>query len=153
MHGVVTLRELTEDDLPILFTHQIDEEAAKMAAFPSRNLNAFLEHWRKVLKDDSGLKRCIVVDGEVAGYVVSWDSEEGRLIGYWVGREFWGQGVATDSVAEFLRIETQRPLHAVVAKHNIGSIRVLARNGFVPLDERLSDFHAETVEEIVFELT
>lgn len=153
MSRVVTLRELTEDDLPILFTHQIDVEATRMAAFPSRDRGSFLEHWRKVLADDTGLKRCMVVNGEVAGYVVSWDSEDGRMIGYWVGREFWGKGVATDSVAAFLRIETQRPLRAAVAKHNIGSIRVLAKNGFFPIEERHSDLHNEGVDEIVFELT
>jgi len=153
MSRVVTLRELTENDLPILFRHQIDEEATRMAAFPSRDLESFLRHWRKVLADDTGLKRCIVVDGEVAGHVVSWSSDDGRVIGYWLGREFWGRGVATDSVEAFLRIETKRPLHAVVAKHNIGSIRVLGRNGFVAIAERFSDSHGETIEEIVFELT
>ncbi len=58
-----------------------------------------------------------------------------RLIGYWFGREYWGKGVATRALAEFLQGMTERPIHAHVAEHNGGSIRVLEKCGFT-LDHR-----------------
>jgi hypothetical protein len=38
----VTLREVTKEDLPIFFEHQLDAEATRMAAFPSRDREAFM---------------------------------------------------------------------------------------------------------------
>jgi RimJ/RimL family protein N-acetyltransferase len=77
----------------------------------------------------------ILVDGRVAGNVVSFESEGRRLVGYWIGREFWGRGIASRALALFLRYDTVRPLEALVAKHNAGSIRVLEKNGFVRVGE------------------
>jgi hypothetical protein len=62
---------------------------------------------------------------------VSWNNTDGREVGYWLGREFWGQGIATQALALFLEEEPTRPLVAHVAKHNIGSRRVLEKCGFV----------------------
>ena len=51
-------------------------------------------------------------------------------VGYWIGKEHWGQGVATRALAAFLQFVTERPLRAHVAAHNVGSIRVLEKCGF-----------------------
>jgi hypothetical protein len=40
------LRNVTDEDLPIFFEHQRDPEALRMAAFPSRERDAFMIHWR-----------------------------------------------------------------------------------------------------------
>lgn len=45
------------------------------------------------------------------------------------GKEHWGS-VATRALAAFLRLVTERPLHAHVAQHNVGSRRVLEKCGF-----------------------
>jgi|GEM_PF-5623469 len=37
MASTVSLRDVTESDLPIFFAHQLDPEAVRMAAFPVRN--------------------------------------------------------------------------------------------------------------------
>jgi RimJ/RimL family protein N-acetyltransferase len=127
----MTLRDVEEDDLPIFFEHQRDPAATQMAAFPAREREAFFLHWRvNVLGNASGRTKTIVVDGSVAGNVVSWEQGGKRLVGYWVGRDFWGRGVATAAVTEFVAHETTRPLHAYVAAHNVGSIRVLEKCGF-----------------------
>ena len=68
---------------------------------------------------------------QVVGNIGSWTQEERRLIGYWIGHEYWGRGIATAALAEFLGHDRARPLHALVAAHNIGSIRVLEKCGFV----------------------
>ena len=100
--------------------------------------------------------RTIVVDGEVAGNVVSWKEAAGRrLVGYWVGREFWGHGIATAALALFLNQVTERPLHAYVATSNVGSIRVLEKCGFrrLPMDAQAPASNArDGIEEAVLAL-
>jgi RimJ/RimL family protein N-acetyltransferase len=126
------LRDVIEDDLPLFFEHQRDPEAAQMVPFTPREHEAFMTHWRtRVLGDPANLKKTIVVDGAVAGNVVSWEGDGKRLVGYWLGRAHWGRGVATAALAEFVADhERRRPLHAYVSAHNRGSIRVLEKCGF-----------------------
>jgi RimJ/RimL family protein N-acetyltransferase len=91
----VLLREVMESDLPVFFEHQRDPEVNRMAAFAARDRDAFMAHWSKILGDHSVVTRTIIADGHVAGNVVSWE-HSGRLeVGYWIGREFWGRGIAT----------------------------------------------------------
>jgi RimJ/RimL family protein N-acetyltransferase len=52
------------------------------------------------------------------------------VIGYWLGREHWGRGIATDALREFLELVDERPLQATVAHANHASVRVLEKNGF-----------------------
>ncbi|MDP1827950.1 MAG: GNAT family N-acetyltransferase [Archangium sp.] len=126
------LRETEEGDLPALYEHQRDPEAARMAAFTPRDLPAFLHHWRtRILGDPRVRARTIVVDERIAGFVSSWTQGEARLIAYWVAREHWGRGVATAALAEFVeRVDPMRPLDAFVATSNHGSVRVLEKCGF-----------------------
>ena len=71
-----------------------------------------------------------MADGTVAGNIASWEQDGQRLLGYWVGREHWGRGVATQALAQFARQVTARPLYAHVAVHNAGSVRVLEKCAF-----------------------
>jgi len=90
-----------------------------------------MPHWHKILANKTGKALAIVVNGEVAGYIVSYLMHGQREVGYWLGREFWGQGIATEALSQFLKSETERPLHARVTKSNAGSLRVLQKCGFV----------------------
>jgi [ribosomal protein S5]-alanine N-acetyltransferase len=55
-------------------------------------------------------------------------------IGYWVARPFWGQGIATAAVraaCEYAFAEWKLVrIHAYVFDFNLGSARVLEKNGF-----------------------
>jgi RimJ/RimL family protein N-acetyltransferase len=126
----VRLRDVTADDLPIFFEHQLDPEATQMAAFPSRDRPAFMAHWTRILADETTATKTILVDGQVAGNVGSWEQGGEREVGYWLGRAYWGRGVATQALAAFLEHVPQRPLHAYVVKHNLASLRVLQKCGF-----------------------
>jgi RimJ/RimL family protein N-acetyltransferase len=126
----VTLRDVRQGDLPVFFEHQLDPEATRMAAFEARDQDAFTAHWSKVLGDDAIDKKTILVDGQVAGNVVSWEQDGRREVGYWIGRKYWGGGVATRALSKFLDLVKTRPLYAHVAKHNAASIRVLEKCGF-----------------------
>ena len=126
----VVLREVRDDDLPVFWAHSRDEEARKMAAVEARDEEAFWAHWARLRADESTVTRTIVVDGEVAGHLLSFERRDRREVGYWLGREFWGRGVATSALAAFLRLERSRPLHAGVAHANTASRRVLEKCGF-----------------------
>jgi RimJ/RimL family protein N-acetyltransferase len=125
-----------------------------MALFPAREREAFDAHWRKILADDSLVVRAIEVDGEVAGNLGSWEQDGRQFVGYWLGREFWGRGLATAALGEFVEELEVRPLHAWVASSNLGSIRVLEKCGFDQVGSRAEhdDRFGEVVEELLFEL-
>ncbi len=128
--SAVTIRKVTDDDLPVFFDHQREDEACAMAAFPARGWDAHMAHWRKILRDETVTVRTVLCDGAVAGNVVSFDQGGAREVGYWIGRAHWGKGVATAALAAFLRVERRRPLVAHVAAGNTGSRRVLEKCGF-----------------------
>jgi RimJ/RimL family protein N-acetyltransferase len=90
----------------------------------------------------------MLADGEVAGDIGSWEQDGVREVGYWVGRAFWGRGIATRALEQFLGVIDVRPLRAHVARTNIASARVLEKCGFVVVGE---DQH-DGVEELVLEL-
>ena len=66
----------------------------------------------------------------MAGYIGSWQESGQEMLGYWIGREHWGRGVATAALAAFVAEVTERPLFAHVVNSNAGSIRVLEKCGF-----------------------
>ena len=127
----VLLPDVAEGDLPVFFEHQRDPEACRMAAFPARDREAFMAHWKvKVLGNDTVVKQTILFSDQVAGHIVCFEQSGRRLVGYWLGKHFWGKGLATRALSEFLVHEQTRPLDAYVAKHNLASIRVLEKCGF-----------------------
>ncbi len=151
----VQLRDVTVEDLPVLFEHQRDPQANEMAAFSPRDHEAFTAHWTKILGDEAVTKRAIVLgDGAVAGYVVSYATGGRTLVGYWVGRAHWGQGVATRALGAFVGQITVRPLYAFVAKRNGASIRVLEKCGFTKCGESMGppDASGAAVEEFLMVL-
>jgi len=107
-----------------------------------------MAHWRKILTDETTIVRTILFDGHVAGNLVSWVGSGERDIGYWLGREYWGKGIASEALKQFLEHVTERPLYAHVARHNIGSLRVLEKSGFQVHGED----QVEGIEEFIMKL-
>jgi RimJ/RimL family protein N-acetyltransferase/protein tyrosine phosphatase (PTP) superfamily phosphohydrolase (DUF442 family) len=142
--GPVQLRDVLETDLPIFFEQQLDPDAARMAAFPSRSRDTFMVHWAKILADENVQTQTILFNGQVAGNIVSFEQDGKREVGYWLGKEFWDQGVATRALADFLGQVKVRPLYAYVAKHNLASRRVLEKCGFA--------FDSEDIEGLILKL-
>ncbi len=148
------LRDVCEADLPFLFEHQADPDACRMAVFRPRERAAFMEHWKKTLADAEVTKRAIVVGSKIAGSIVAFNRSGQRQVGYWLGKEFWGKGIATLALTAFLLVETTRPLYARVATSNRASIRILEKCGFqVSHHERPpADEHHDEVDEVVMML-
>ncbi|HEY5489308.1 MAG TPA: GNAT family N-acetyltransferase [Candidatus Limnocylindrales bacterium] len=150
---MISLRPVEEADIEVFYEHQADQGAAAMAAFPARDRAAHFAHWAKnVLGNPAGTVRTVLVDGAVAGNVVSWiDTDLGRLLGYWIGRDFWGRGVATEALRLYLGEVSERPIRAFVALHNVGSQRVLEKNGFVRVSAE-PEIAPDGVAELLFVL-
>jgi RimJ/RimL family protein N-acetyltransferase len=157
LESLIQLHEMIREDLPIFFEQQLDPEANWMAAFTAKDptdRQAFNRHWDKVLADQAITIRTILYDGELAGSVLcnAWGGE--HEISYWLGKEFWGKGIATHGLALFLDVVTIRPLYARVAKDNLGSIQVLEKNGFELSGEGkwYSYSRGKEIEELVWAL-
>ena len=133
MTGPILLRDVVPGDFPVFFEQQLDDEANRMAAFTSKDpgdREAFNNHWKKIMADDSITTRTIVFDGKVVGHVSKYMDEGRPEVTYWIGRDYWGRGIATAALKEFLQTVRERPLYARVAKDNAGSFRVLEKCGF-----------------------
>lgn len=129
----ITLRPVEPADLNHFYTHQLDQEAIRLAAFVSadrKNRPAFDAHWDKILRAPENTNSTIVADGQVAGHIACFPMEGNLEVTYWLGREFWGRGIATEALNQLLRQVTARPLFARAATDNLGSLRVLQKCGF-----------------------
>jgi RimJ/RimL family protein N-acetyltransferase len=134
----VPLREVEDDDIGIFHQYQLDAAASALAGVPMRDAQAYAEHWAKLRADPQVLLRTIVTDeGAVAGQLLSFPRDGIREIGYWLGRQYWGRGLATASLREFLQLIPERPVYGVVTEANTASVRVLERNGFVLVERRV----------------
>lgn len=154
MPNDVQLRAVLATDLPIFFEQQLVSEAIQMADFPPRHKAAFMAHWAKIMTDDSVLIQTILFNGDVAGNMVCFEQLGEREVGYWLGKGYWGKGIATQALKEFLKHIGTRPLYAHVAKHNIASRRVLEKCGFTVSgeDSFFSEALGKRVEEYILKL-
>lgn len=157
MNSEVILRDVNKDDLPIFFEQQLDKTSNLMAAFTAKDPTdkiAFMSHWQKILDDDRIIKKTVLFNGQVAGHVSSFEQFGEPEVSYWIGRDYWGRGVATRSLSQLLDYVNIRPLFARVVKDNTASIRVLEKCGFKICgeDKGYSNARTEEVEEYVLKL-
>ena len=155
--NTVTLRDVIASDLSVFFVQQQDPEANHMAAFTSRDpsdRDAFDIHWAKIMSDETVIIKTILYNGQIAGNIVKFIMFGQPEIGYWIGKEFWGQGIATQAVNAFLKILAIRPIYAAAAKDNLGSLRVLQKCGFVitGYDRAFSEARGIEIDEALLEL-
>ena len=139
----MSIRQVEDRDLPVLFEHQRDPDACAMAEFGTRLREEFMAHWGRILADPGVIARTVLVGDVVVGNIVAFDYAGRREVGYWIGRQWWGRGVATRALVEFLGVETTRPINAGVAPNNTASIRVLEKCGFTRRGEH--DGHLDLV--------
>ncbi|HYG14755.1 MAG TPA: GNAT family N-acetyltransferase [Bacteroidia bacterium] len=130
----VSLRKSTEKDFEIFFQNQLDEEATYMAAFTPENpfdKEAYMTKWKRLLAGDTVYMQTILLDtGAIAGSVLSFEMRGELLVAYWLGKEYWNKGIATEALKQFLAIQTTRPIYGRAAADNHRSKRVLEKCGF-----------------------
>ena len=153
----VRLRDVDEGDLPIFYEQQLDPEANYMAAFTRKDpadRAAFDAHWKRVLANETIPIKTILFEGRVAGTVLSFEQFGEREVSYWLGRDYWGKGIATQALKLFLEDLKERPLYARAAKDNLASIWVLEKCGFKVSGYEVGYANArgEEIEEVIMEL-
>jgi ribosomal-protein-alanine N-acetyltransferase len=141
----ITLRELTEDDLPAWFERLADREAAALAGDPvATSMDVVVDglaHHRRAFQERTGLRWAIAPDdlpvsvGSIG--FVGLDSERRTAeVGAAIGRAHWGQRIASRAAHQVIEYGfSQLELHAieaVVLPENGRTLRVLAKFGFEP---------------------
>ena len=154
-NDALQLRDVNEDDLSVFYGQQLDPSAIYMAAFTAEdptNRKAFDAHWQRILADKRINVKTIVFQDQIAGHIACFERLNNLEVSYWIGRDYWGKGIATDALSEFLMIIKTRPLFARTASDNAASIRVLEKCGFhvSGYDKAFAHARGEETEEIIF---
>ena len=153
----IQLREVEESDLPIFYEQQLDPAANYLAAFTRKDpadRDSFDAHWSKILADGTIPIKTILYNGLVAGSVLSYVQFGDREVSYWLGSEFWGNGIATRALPLYLNEIDQRPIYARAAKDHVASLRVLEKCGFIysGQEKGFANARGAEIEEVVLVL-
>lgn len=157
MNTNITLTETIVDDLHSFFRFQLDEEANYLAAFTAKDQNsekAYIDKFSKFLSDPTINMRTIKVDNEIAGSLAKFVIENKAEITYWIDRKFWGRGIVTTALKQFLNMEQTRPVYGRTAFDNYGSQKVLEKCGFVKTgtDKGFANARQTEIEEYIYKL-
>lgn len=158
MNDKVKLRKTEKSDLELLFQFQLDKEANYLAAFTSKDptdKKAYFEKFSKILDDPAINNQTILVGETIVGSIAKFEIEGDTEITYWIDRNFWGKGIATAALENFLSIEKARPIFGRVAFDNVCSRKVLERCGFVKIGTDTGFANARQTEtaEFIYKLT
>ena len=106
------------------------------------------------MADDSITIMTILFEGHVADSILCHGWFGDPEISFWMVKEYWRKGIATQALSAFLDLLETRPLYARAAKDNVGSMRVLEKFGFTISgeDKGFSNARGEEVEEFILKL-
>lgn len=153
----IKLRPTEIADLDFLFQFQLDKEGGYLAAFMPKDptdKTAYLNKYTKLLDDPTVNNQTIILANTIIGSIATFLLEGDREITYWIDKNFWGQGIATKALRQFLFVETTRPIFGRVAFDNFGSQKVLEKSGFVKIgsDRGFANARQEEIEEFIYKL-
>lgn len=103
------LRPWREDDAEELYRHAKDPEVGPRAGWP---VHTSVENSREIIRDVLSAPEtyavCLKSDGRPVGSVGLHrkdlaQREDEYELGYWIGKEFWGQGLIPEAARELLR--------------------------------------------------
>ena len=120
----IKLRPTEISDLDIMFEFQTDKEGGYLAAFMPKDPTdkfTYIEKYTKLLGEPTVNNQTIILDNIIVGSIAKFIMEGDTEITYWIDRKYWGKGIATKTLKEFLAIETNRPIFGRVAFDNFGS--------------------------------
>ncbi len=153
----IKLRPTEIADLDTLFQFQLDKEGGYLAAFMPKDpadKTAYINKHTKLLDDPTVNNQTILLDNIIVGSIAKFVMEGDREITYWIDKKFWGQGVATNALKEFLKQEQARPIYGRVAFDNYGSQKVLEKCGFVKVgkDKGFANARQAEIDEYIYKL-
>ena len=155
---MITLRKTEAADLDHFFVFQLDKEARHLAAFTSKDStdrSAYLQKYEKFLSDPTINMRTIMVGDIIVGSVAKFEMDGETEITYWIDKIFWGKGITTNALKDFLTIESARPIFGRVAFDNFGSQKVLEKCGFIKVgtDKGFATARQAEIAEFIYKLT
>lgn len=153
----IKLRPTKISDLETLFQFQLDEVGGYLAAFmptDPTDKDAYITKLTKLLSDPTVNNQTIMLDDIIVGSISKFVMEGDTEITYWIDKKFWGQGIATKALTDFLEIETERPIFGRVAFDNFGSQKVLEKCGFVKIgiDKGFANARQAEIKELIYKL-
>lgn len=153
----IEIKKTNNADLETLFDFQLDDESNYLAAFTSKDpsdKHAYLERYSKLLSVNTVNMKTIYLNRKIVGSIAKFEMEGDAEITYWIGKEFWGMGIATNVLNQFLKIEKMRPIYGRVAFDNFGSKKVLERCGFkkIGTDKNFANARGAEIVEYIYEL-
>ena len=153
----IILRKTEITDLEFFFIFQLDNEANYLA-FTSKDptdKTAYLQKYTKLLNDRTINMQTIIVENIIAGSVAKFEMEGEAEVTYWIDKKFWGKGVATKALKEFLKNENTRPIFGRIAFDNFGSQKVLEKCNFIKIgtDKGFANARQAEIEEFIYKLT
>ena len=162
--AICTLRPWRLADAAVLPAIANDPGVARYLThrFPSPYTRADADAWIALKLDEPVvLHWAIEVDGALAGGIGltpgALEHAGSVMIGYWLGKRFWGRGIAADALrtltAHALATLCPRRLWANVMDANAASARVLEKAGYVreaALARAIVDRHGTVHDELIF---
>lgn len=151
------LQKTTVEDLETLFIFQADEESNRVAAFNSadpKDKKAYLDKWTGIVANPKVNMQTIFIDDVLVGSVIHFDLGDETNVSYWIDRKHWGKGIASKALQQFIATTDKQTLYGMVAFDNIGSQKVLERNGFVRIGAKkgFANGRGEEIQEFVYRL-
>jgi RimJ/RimL family protein N-acetyltransferase len=159
-----TLRPWRLDDAGALAELANDADVARYMnhRFPSPYTRADADAWIRLQLDQPEARNWAVdVGGALAGGIGltagALEHAGSVAIGYWLGKRFWGRGIASDALrtltAHALAALRPRRLWANVMAANASSARVLEKAGYVReavLARSIVDRHGTAHDELIY---
>lgn len=136
---IATLRAFTEEDIeavvPLLNDAEVARYLSSKIPFPYTQEDA---RWWVSTGSKEGINKAIEVDGNFAGVIGAapgaFEYERSAEVGYWLGKEYWGCGIATSALGQLTHLVFSTTdivrLYAPVFAPNVASARVLEKCGY-----------------------
>ncbi len=150
--GRLLLRPWLESDAEALFKYASDPEVGPRAGWPPhQNVKESLEIIRTLFHNDTTWAIVLKETDEPVGAIGYGPScecnlparEDEPLIGYWVGKPYWNQGICTEALQLMLdHISRSTGIPSLISGHftdNPASGRVMEKCGFTPTGETCID--------------
>ena len=151
--GRIYLRPWLESDAAVLYQYASDPEVGPRAGWPPhKSVEESLEVIRTVFNDVTCTWAIVLSQtGEPIGAMGYGPSCECRLparegeplIGYWVARPYWNQGICTEALQLMIdHIRETTDIRSLISGHfidNPASGRVMEKCGFIPTGETVVD--------------
>ena len=149
----ICFRPLDTKDAEAIHSYASDENVKRFIGWPLmktlEDTRSYIEEMLKREEAGTHLYASVVLRAteEIIGTVMifNFDREANHAeIGYVFSRKYWGRGYGTEAAALMIGFAFDslclHKLHARVVDANIGSARVLEKNGFV-LEGRVKDYY------------